>query len=54
MPKVLEFKSVDLLNEYLRNNVMVSKWEIHVVARMFENPNTKLLTSCMSYILIMN
>jgi hypothetical protein len=54
MSKVLEFRTVEELNRYLDNNIMKSQWEIKVVARMFESPTTKLLTSCLTYILVMN
>jgi hypothetical protein len=54
MVRVLEFKNVDLLNDYLKDNVMISRFDIIPVSRLFENPNTKLITSCMTYVLIMN
>lgn len=54
MPKVLEFRNVDELNNFLDKNLMVSRWEVIPISRMFENPTTKLLTSCMTYVLVMN
>lgn len=54
MSRVIEFRNVDELNDYLNNNLMVSRWEVIPISRMFENPKTKLLTSCMTYVLVMN
>ena len=52
MPKIIEFKNVDEINEYLEHTPMMHHWEVHIIARMFENPSTHLLTSCLTYILI--
>ena len=48
---VREFRHVDELNEYLRNNILKS-FEIIPIARTYINPTTKLLTNSMTYILI--
>lgn len=53
MVNVKEFKNVDDINAYLSGRRM-PQFEIIPIQRNFENPNTKLMTSCMSYILIEN
>ena len=53
MVLVLEFRSVEEINKYLQGKKL-PQFDITPVQRMFENPNTKLLTSCMSYVLVIN
>ena len=54
MVKVIEFRDVHELNKYLDNEKHLPQFEIKVVPRQFENPSTKLLTNCLTYVLILN
>ena len=54
MVKVLEFKNVNDINEYFSNHVMMKQFEVIPIERRFTNPNNKLITSCVTYILVMN
>jgi hypothetical protein len=54
MVKVLEFKSLQDINEYLDNRLMKSQFDIIPVSRMFEHPQTRLIVSCITYVLIEN
>ena len=54
MVEVIEFRDVHELNKYLREHEHLPQFEIKVVPRQFENPNTKLLTNCLTYVLILN
>jgi len=50
--QVLEFRNVKDLNNYFEDNLMLNRWEVIPIARMFE-VNGKM-TSCMTYILVIN
>ena len=55
MVKVMEFRDVSHINDYLKNRgKIVPQFEIIPVERRFINPNTKLLTSCITYVLVLN
>jgi hypothetical protein len=54
MAQVKEFRNHTELNDYLRSNPMISEFHIVPIARLFENPATKLLTNTITYVLIMN
>lgn len=54
MVYVMEFKNVDLLNEYFSKHAMIRQFEVIPLERRFTNPNNKLITSCITYVLIMN
>jgi hypothetical protein len=50
--EVKEFKNVTELQDFIDSHKAISKYEIIPVARMFEHPQSKLIVSCISYILI--
>lgn len=54
MTKVFEFKNIREIQDYLDNNLIMTRFEIIPVPKMFEHPTTKLIVSCISYILIIN
>lgn len=54
MPKIVEFRDVFDLNEYFSKNIMMHAWEVIPVHRQFTNPKTGLMTSTITYVLIMN
>ena len=54
MVVVKEFRNHTELNDYLRNNPIPTEFNIIPIARLFENPATKLLTNTITYILIIN
>ena len=54
MVSVMEFKNVNDINEYFSKNRMMKQFEVIPIERRFTNPNNKLITSCITYILVMN
>ena len=52
MTKVTEFMNVNELNNYLREHIIIHHFEIVPVAKMFEHPTSKLIVSCITYVLI--
>jgi hypothetical protein len=52
MIEVLEFKGVNDLNDYLGQNRLVGEFNIIPLAREFDNLNTKMKVSTITYILI--
>ena len=50
--EVKEFRNVTELQDFLDNDKPVSSYQILPVARMFEHPKSKVIVSCVSYILI--
>ena len=54
MVSVLEFKNVNDINEYFSKHTMMKQFEVIPIERRFTNPNNKLITSCVTYILVMN
>lgn len=51
MVEVKEFRNVQELNLYFKDHKL-EIFEVIPIARMFENPQTKLLTSTMTYVLV--
>lgn len=54
MVRIQEFKNVNEINEYFDSHKMMHQFEVIPIERRFINPNTKMMTSCMTYVLIMN
>lgn len=52
MLQVHEFKTIEECNKYLKENRVVISYDIIPISRMFENPTSKLIVSCISYIVI--
>lgn len=52
MVEVLEFKNVEELNDYLEITKFPFNFEIIPISRMFEHPQSKLIVSCITYVLI--
>lgn len=54
MLEVKEFKTVEELNEYLQSDKKIRlSYTVVPLTRMFESPTTKLIVSCITYVLIM-
>jgi hypothetical protein len=49
---VKEFKNITELQDFLNQDVPLSSYQVLPVARMFEHPKSKLIVSCISYVLI--
>lgn len=54
MVEVLEFKNVDELNRYLEHKVFAHQFDIIPVNKMFEHPQTKLIISCITYVVVIS
>lgn len=50
--RAYEFKSLEEINNFFKNKSSMIQTEVTPVERRFINPNTKLLTSCITYVVI--
>lgn len=54
MVEIIEFRNVHEINDYFAEHKMTSQFEVKPIQRNFQHPETKLMVSSISYILIKN